>query len=99
METQDYTELCLPDYSIVKSMQQIQPKAVVFGQIVEGEEVRVCRDVGAKGIPNTNGMTGAASLWQHVSRVPYIYSGATSDVCMCMCMCMLHAWAMSAWHI
>ena len=32
------------------------------GDLVEGEEVRVCRDVGAKGIPNTNGMTGAASL-------------------------------------
>jgi hypothetical protein len=32
------------------------------GDLVEGEEVCVCRDVGAKGIPNTNGMTGAASL-------------------------------------
>ena len=32
------------------------------GDLVEGEEVRVCSDVGAKGIPNTNGMTGAASL-------------------------------------
>ena len=62
------------------------------GDLVEGEEVRVCRDVGAKGIPNTNGMTGAASLWQHVSRVPDVISGATSDLCTCMCMRMSHAW-------
>lgn len=34
------------------------------GDLVEGEEVRVCRDVSAKGIPNALGMTGTVTdVW------------------------------------
>ena len=34
------------------------------GDLVEGEEVRICRDVSAKGIPNALGMTGTVTdVW------------------------------------
>ena len=34
------------------------------GELVEGDEVRVCRDVAAKGIPDTNGMVGeVVNVW------------------------------------
>ena len=40
-------------------------------------QVRVCRDVGAKGIPNTNGMTGVISgVWSSCETAPRLVGSA-----------------------